>query len=62
MTILESLGLRRSPRNHRERVTTTRRKNTGLSRLFHHKKRANKSAGFKVFSQSYVNVLALTIP
>jgi len=52
MSILQTLGLRRSPRNHRAgaRTTTARKHNnilTGPGGLFHHKKRANKSAGYK---------------
>ncbi|KIM21269.1 hypothetical protein M408DRAFT_110067 [Serendipita vermifera MAFF 305830] len=50
MSLLQSLGLRRSPRNHRAGARTTTRKHntlTGPGGLFHHKKRANRNAGYK---------------
>ena len=58
MSILQTLGLRRSPRNHRAgaRTTTSRKHNnilTGPGGLLHHKKRANKSAGYKVCSYTF---------
>ncbi|PVG04654.1 hypothetical protein CPB86DRAFT_777936 [Serendipita vermifera] len=52
MSLLNELGLRRSPRNHhtRARGTTTtgrRRKNTGLTGLLRRKKPANRTAGYR---------------
>lgn len=52
MSLLNELGLRRSPRNHhtRARGTTTtgrRRKNNGLTGLLRRKKPANRTAGYR---------------